>query len=177
MSGGWVKYVTFAVALAAFAHVAGLWAYPRWAMSQAIEEIGGEAQIMQWRASERVDAGAHGREFPNPHFAAARCAFDLRRGPVSIRTAPWVAYWSVSLYGDNSDNFFTLNDREAPRGADIVLIRAGKRAPTSSAQIVSSPSARGVAIIRRLAPSSETHAAAQRVGQSDVCAAFDGATS
>jgi uncharacterized membrane protein len=177
MSGGWVKYVTFAVAAAAGAHAAGLWAYPRWAMSQAMDEIGGEAHIMHWRAMARADAGAGGGAYPNADFAIARCAFDLRRGPVSIRTAPWGAYWSVSLYGENSDNFFTLNDREAPRGADILLIRAGKRAPASTAQIVTSPSARGVAIMRRLAPSAEGHAAAQRAGQSDVCAAFDAATS
>ena len=107
---------------------------------------------------------------PSPDFAYSACAYDLSNGPVEMRVTPWSAYWSLSLYADNSDNFFTLNDREAQNGGDIMLIRRGSRAPETTDRVVESPSGRGVALIRRLAPTAEAFAAAGAASRGDICA-------
>jgi uncharacterized membrane protein len=94
----------------------------------------------------------------------------LSDGPVVISAAPWNAYWSLSLYAANSDNFFVIDDREARYGAEITLVRAGRSHPEGASSVVESPSQRGIALIRRLAPDLENYNAAAQVARADVCA-------
>jgi uncharacterized membrane protein len=90
-----------------------------------------------------------------------------------MRVAPWRAYWSLSLYQDNTDNFFVVDDREDHDGADIIVVKAGAAAPAhTSAQVVQSPSTRGIALVRRLAPNLEDYAGAVQAGRGDLCAAL-----
>jgi len=86
--------------------------------------------------------------------------------------ATWNDYWSLSLYADNSDNFFVIDDREARNGAQITLIRRGRPAPDDAARVIVSPSRLGVALIRRLAPTPEAYAAAAALTEHDVCTAM-----
>jgi uncharacterized membrane protein len=107
---------------------------------------------------------------PSPDFAYSACPYDLGNGPVRIHVTPWGDYWSLSLYGANSDNYYVLDDREAQAGADILLIRSGSSPPDhEAATILESPSQRGIALIRRLAPTPDTYEDAAQVAHGDVC--------
>jgi uncharacterized membrane protein len=87
-----------------------------------------------------------------------------------MAVAPWDAYWSLSLYADSSDNFFVIDDREARYGAEITLVRRGHAHPEGASMVVESPSRRGIALIRRLAPTRDAYDAAAQVARADVCA-------
>lgn len=166
---GFGKYVWAALIAAVIAHLAFVHFMPRVLMGVAIDRVG-NGQFNAWRVSDRVTETSRTIVRPSPDFAYSACPYDLSRGPVIITAAPYNAYWSLSLYAQNSDNFFVIDDREARFGAEVTLVRRGRAHPEGASMVVESPSARGIALIRRLAPTLDTYNAAVRVARDDVCA-------
>lgn len=164
------KYILTAILVAVIAHFAFIIATPRVLMNAAYARLSAAGGVNAWRVGERVSPDARQIVRPSPDFAYSSCAYDLSDGPLRIHVAPWETYWSLSLYSANTDNYFVIDDREARRGAEIVLVRRGRRAPETTATVVESPSARGIALIRRLAPSRSTHDEAAEIAHGDVCA-------
>ena len=166
---GTAKFVWAGLAAALLAHVVFVHAVPRVMMGAAIERVGA-GRFNTWRVADRTTPLSRTIVRPSPDFAYAACPYDLAEGPVIISAAPWGDYWSLSLYAANSDNFFIIDDREARSGAEITLVRQGRAHPEGAPMVVESPSRRGIALIRRLAPSLESYNAATRVAREDVCA-------
>jgi uncharacterized membrane protein len=168
---GWGKYVVVALLIAVVTHIATIFATPNMLMDAAMKRLG-NGHYNAWRLGQRVTQNSRAVVRPSPDLAYSACPYDLSNGPVRIHAAPWSDYWSLSLYAANSDNYFVLDDREAQNGADVLLIRAGAAAPErETARIVQSPSQRGIALIRRLAPTPDAYAAAAQVSRADACAA------
>ncbi|MGD9966289.1 MAG: DUF1254 domain-containing protein [Hyphomonadaceae bacterium] len=165
----WGNHILGAIMVAIIAHIATIHAVPRMLMHVAIERIG-ERGANVWRMSDRVTAASRQIVRPSPDFAYSACAFDLSAGPVVITASPWQSYWSLSLYAANSDNFFVIDDREARAGAEITLVQRGRTHADGAAMVVESPSTRGIALIRRLAPTPGAYEAAKAVAAADVCA-------
>jgi uncharacterized membrane protein len=170
MGGAWGKYVLAALAAAALTHLALVHAAPRFMMGAAIERLSKESGFNAWRLADRVTAQSRQIVRPSPDFAYSACVYDLGQGPVLISAAPWDLYWSLSLYAENTDNYFVMDDREARHGAQITLVRAGRAHPEDADMVVESPSQRGIALIRRLAPSPDSYSAAAQAARGDVCA-------
>jgi uncharacterized membrane protein len=168
---GWSKYVWAALAIAAISHFAIISAVPSLLTGVAISRLGA-AGFNQWRIAPRVTPESRTIVRPAPDFAYSACAYDLGAGPVRLAVTPSPDYWSLSLYADNSDNYFVTDDRESREGADIVLVRSGRQAPDGAARVVFSPSRRGVALIRRLAPTPAAYNTAAAIAGGDVCALF-----
>lgn len=169
MTPGAAKYVWAALAAAALAHLAVVHAAPRVMMQTAIERLS-NGRFNSWRVADRVTPLSRTIVRPSPDFAYAACPYDLGQGPIVIAVAPWSSYWSLSLYAENSDNFFVIDDREARNGAEIMLIRRGGARPEHAAHVVESPSRRGVALIRRLAPTLDDYNRAVATARGDLCA-------
>jgi uncharacterized membrane protein len=165
------KYILGAFIVAVAVHFAVIYAAPRALMHVAIERVGA-GRFNTWRVSDRVTAASRQIVRPSPDFAYSACAFDLSEGPVLITATPWNAYWSLSLYAFNSDNFFVIDDREARRGVEITLVRRGAPHPEDASIVIESPSTRGIALIRRLAPTPSAYDAAKAVAADDVCASI-----
>ena len=172
MSGA-AKYVWTALILAVIAHLAFIIATPRVLMHVATERVGA-GHFNEWHLSARVTPESRAIVRPSPDFAYSACAYDLGDGPLRIRVTPWAAYWSLSLYADNSDNYFVIDDREAREGAELVLIRRGGEHPRDALRVVESPSRRGIALIRRLAPTPDEYSAASQIAGGDVCGPLAG---
>ena len=166
------KYVWLALIAAVLAHFAFVHFTPRVMMRVAIDRLG-EGRVNFWRFGERVTPASRTIVRPSPDFAYSACPYDLSRGPVLIQVAPWDQYWSLSLYAESSDNFFTLNDREARYGGEVTLVRVGAPHPEGASMVVESPSQRGIALVRRLAPRVEDFTAAAQVAREDVCASVE----
>jgi uncharacterized membrane protein len=170
MSAG-VKYALGALLVAVVAHFTFIYATPRVLMGVAFDRLSAGGANM-WRVADRVTPLSRAIVRPSPDFAYSACAYDLSQGPLTLRVTPWHAYWSVSLYAANSDNYFVIDDREARRGVDLTLVRRGGRAPEGAARVVQSPSTRGIALIRRLAPTADEYHRAREVARGDVCGAL-----
>ncbi len=166
---GWGKYVWASLAIAVVTHLAIINAVPSMLTGIAISRLG-EAGVNQWHVAPRVTAQSRTIVRPAPDFAYSACSYDLGDGPLTLRVAQWPDYWSLSLYAANSDNYFVVDDREVRGDAEIVLVRAGRAAPDGAERVVESPSRRGVALIRRLAPTATAYSAAAQAAQGDVCA-------
>jgi uncharacterized membrane protein len=162
------KYIWAVLAIAVVSHVAFIHAAPRVMMGVAFDRIGAGG-ANRWQVADRVTPLSRQIVRPSPDFAYSACAYDLDDGPVVISAAPWSAYWSLSLYAANSDNFFVIDDREARYGAEITLVRASRSHPEGASMVVESPSRRGIALIRRLAPELDQYNAAAQVAREDVC--------
>jgi uncharacterized membrane protein len=169
---GRAKFIWTALFIALATHFAVLYAFPYALMSAAMTRVSA-GHVNQWRPGARVTEASRSIVKPSPDLAYSTCVFDLSQGPVEMRVGPWRSYWSLSLYQDNTDNFFVVDDREAHDGADIIVLRAGMAAPAhTSAQVVQSPSSRGIALVRRLAPSLDDYNGALQAGRGDICAAL-----
>jgi uncharacterized membrane protein len=155
---------------AAVGFAAFIYAAPRLIMHIAVTRVADE-RFNELRHTPRVTEKSRQIVRPSPDLAYSACAFDLAKGPVRITAAPWGQYWSLALYAANTDNFWTGNDRAFPGGARIVLIARGQsHAPAPGETVVESPSRRGIALIRRLAPRAQDFAAVEEVRKGDVCA-------
>jgi uncharacterized membrane protein len=169
---GWSFLAVVAVTAVA-AHVATLYAAPRALMAVAFSRLAAGDQVLnQMQFAPRVGPESRAVVRPAPDMAYAACVFDLGAGPVALRIARAGQYQSLSVYADNTDNVFTLSDREmGPDGAEVVLYRAGTSAPAvaAGAILVASPSRRGVVLDRRLAPTAAAFEALDPVRRLSQC--------
>jgi len=142
--------------------------YPRMVMDRTLTRIAMDGEFLnKWRMGRRPGPQSRGVVRPSPDLAYAICVYDLSDGPLKIRVAPWDDYWSLSLYAANTDNYWTVNDKMFPDGVEIMLQPGNSRATSPS--IVESPTLRGAALIRRLAPTKALHEKASALNENDIC--------
>ncbi len=166
-----VNHVRLAIVVAVIAHLAFIYAVPNVLMGVAIERLSAGG-FNRWRVADRVGPDARTVVRPSPDFAYAACPYDVGEAPVRIHVAAWEAYWSLSLYAANSDNYYVIDDREARNGVDVIVVRNPRDAPDDATRVAVSPSRRGIALIRRLAPTRPEHERAVQAARSDICAAL-----
>lgn len=154
-------------------HLAAVFAYPRIVMSGAIKRLSrDDTATNQWLHAPPMTEKTRVIVRPSPDLAYSSCVYDLSKGPVRIVVKPWSDYMSLSLFDAATDNYYTLNDRQMPReGAEVILHSKGQAVPAGLKPFatVESPSVRGVALIRRLAPTDERFAAADAARGEEKC--------
>ncbi len=162
-------------------HGLAVWALPRVVMRAAMSRLVPATAAAQ---DERVravyppltTAAARQIVLPSPDLAYALCVYDLSQGPVDVDAAlDWPGYWSVALYADNTDNYLVRHDRAArtqPVHWRLALHEdAGTAGATSLAaaaagrELVLSPSARGLVLMRVLVADRQREAAAAAQAQ------------
>lgn len=165
-----------AVATAVVVHLAAVSVYPRVIMNAALDRLSRDgAAVNTWLHAPRMTEDWRTIVRPSPDIAYSSCVYDLADGPVRIHVEPWQDYMSLSLFDANTDNFYTLNDQRMPAtGADVIIYQRGaepSRADADAAfEVVETTSRRGVALIRRLAPTQERFALANAARGREICA-------
>ena len=158
----WAIRLAWALAIAAAVHVAVVVAVPRAIMNRVLTGIGVTGAVVR---PPLADASARRIVLPSPDLLYALCAFDVGDAPLRVAADPKApGYWSIALYASNSDNVHVLNDRQAAgRPVDWVLVgpRPYARAPAipEGATLVTSPTARGLLLMRVLVGDRETRLA------------------
>lgn len=145
-------------ATALIAHGALVWALPRLVMRQVTHGALAQTMDMHNKAAfpPAVDASSRQIVMPSPDMLYAVCVFDVSLGPVRVQAQPALTtYWSIALYGANSDNFFVVNDREVGDGTvDLWLVSQGSNpsapAVPPGATVVVVPSETGLVLMRVL---------------------------
>lgn len=90
---------------------------------------------------------------PCPDLLYSGCAFDISQKPLYISApVPSNTYFSISAFAINTDNFFTINDRQISSSkVDIVLISKNMQYhPRRGEKVVVAPSRKGVVFFRTL---------------------------
>lgn len=103
-----------------------------------------------------VDAQFRKVVMASPDILYSACAFKLHKHDLLLEAeVPPFTYWSASFYADNTDNFFTLNDRMVQGKISLILTARGKEEEDSrrSQRVIHAPSSRGLVIFRMFIPS------------------------
>ncbi len=148
-----IRIAIFAVALlvATFAGWGAMnWAIPKVIMIKAMEglaERGAGVNAMTLR--EPADPYRQFVVRPSPDLLYSTCVYDLESAPLRISIGPTNGYLSVSFFDHITNNYETLTgDLFTPQRSDVILVQKGQDAP-SGAQLVTSPSTRGLVLVRR----------------------------
>ena len=148
----WKAWAGVAGAAALLVHFATVYATPWVIMAGAIRAVAAEGYNRP-HFPPRADETSRTIVRPSPDLLYAACAFDVSGGAVRIAAeVPEHTYWSISLFGANTDNFYKLNDLEAEGGrVDLVFVRRGAAndAPAGARQ-VEVPTDRGIILTRTL---------------------------
>ena len=103
---------------------------------------------------------------PSPDLAYAICRFDTTSGPVFITAPTWDGYGSLSIFNSTTDNVFVadLGPDSNFRGIEVRRPAANDREGALKLE------GRGIALIRRLAPTQERYDVAASLVDGATCA-------
>ena len=106
---------------------------------------------------------------PSPDLLYSKCVYDVSAGPVRVTTPVPDAYWSMSVYAENTDLVAVVNDRELPeRRLDVALALAGQETPPGL-RVIRVPAARGAAFFRTLVSEPAQEAALDALRREGSC--------
>jgi uncharacterized membrane protein len=168
---GWIALT---LVVAALVHVASLYALPYIAMDRTLSILG-DRNTMHHLA--RADANSHMVVRPSPDLLYSACPYDLSKGPLEVHaTVPHDTYWSISAFDDDTNNWYVLDDRQTEHSKLDLVVQAPDRdkdvAATGHRLVVTSPTRRGLLLIRTLINDEDRFAAVDRVRRLATCGAF-----
>lgn len=147
---GWIALVS---AIAMLVYWGAVAMTPRALMHLAMGRLEQNAPINAISHAPLMTAEQRTIVRPSPDIAYSACLLDLADGPVMISVEPIDApYWSLSVFGSDTNVAFIRNDREANgQPVRIALAREGQAVP-DDIEVVRVPSDRGLALLRILVP-------------------------
>ncbi|BEV00820.1 DUF1254 domain-containing protein [Novosphingobium olei] len=165
------------LATALAVHVITVFVAPHAIMAVAIRKLGQDGKAVNaFQFSRRTSSQSRAIVRPSPDLAYASCVYDLDSGPLLVKAAPTPGggYASISVFAGNTDNIGVFDTISHPDGIRFVLARAGEPLPDAAVRlalpVVLSSSRQGVILDRRLAPTAETFALADKARRADSCA-------
>lgn len=146
------------------------WAIPKVIMIKAMEglaERGAGVNTMTLR--EPADPYRQFVVRPSPDLLYSTCVYDLVRAPLRVSVGPTDGYLSVAFFDDLTNNYETLTGSLiTSQRSDIVLRQEGQDAPVDT-HVVTSPSTRGLVLVRRQISGNDRLPAMQAAQAEDAC--------
>ena len=139
------------LAVAAVVHVASVMLLPHVIMNRTMGAIAHRTGVNKMAHAPRPTAAARGIVRPSPDLLYSTCVFDVSGGPVRVHASGMPdTYWSVSLFDNQTDNFYVINDRQAKGGGVDFVIVGPHQDKQPIGTVVRSPSTRGLVLFRTL---------------------------
>jgi len=175
-----LQWLAAVAVLAVVFHFAIVWAVPRAVMSVAMTKIGGEGALNTFSHPSRATDASRAVVRPSPDLAYSICILDLSKGPVRIEVPASAPYTSLALYSSVTDNYFVRNNREGEGLRDgemigLVVTGPGDEAPAELPEgfaAVASPTAKGLALVRRVIENDEAMPRLDEIRSHSVCAPY-----
>ena len=170
MNAGLKYALAFALA-AGVGHVGTILAAPPAIMHVALGKLSQDRSVInRFVFGERVTQQSRNVVRPSPDLAYASCVYDLSGGPLLVSAAPSPdnGYVSISVFDARTDNIAVFDTSQFPQGIRFVLAREGQVAPVGY-PVVKANYDTGVILDRRLAPTAEAFAAADKARRADSC--------
>ena len=170
------RYIRWIVGLALLgfvAHSVTVWAVPRVIMFVTMRKLARPEGVNHEVHAPPATESSRTVVMPSPDLLYTTCVFDISAGPVEVSAQVPSSYWSVALYASNSDNFFVVNDRNAP-ASGIVRLMLTKDPLQSTPQngvlaVIPPPTTRGIVLFRTLVESADRLPEMQAAQQSMTC--------
>lgn len=160
----WLGPLIVCVVFALGAHFTTLYVTPGVIMNRAMGELAKRGvKESAFTSPRRITPQTQAVVRSSPDLFYSLCRYDLSdpKSFYRIVMSEWPDYQSVSFFDGNTNNFATV------RGAgEEIVVNLG---PPGSDSELASPTAKGVILIRRLAPSKEAFEAASKASEGDLC--------
>lgn len=150
-------WVAAGLLLGGIVHVASVLTTPRTATDTAMQRIAAVAPINDILVLAPATPKSQLFPYMAPDVHYALCRYDISKDPVSVRTPLLDATWSIALYDELGQNFYTITGADLQRReAELILAPSedgalalpfGSDAPTT-AITVSVPERTGLLVIR-----------------------------
>ncbi len=170
-----VKWLFAVTLIAATTHVMLLYLGPSLVMSRLLGRFadwagGFNAMVHMPRLNAANDTVVRS----SPDLLYSACPYDLSAGQLRVTAdVPPGTYWSMSFYDANTNNFRVINDGQATAGAVLIVLRSGSAGlPPAGAEVVTSPTERGVVLIRTLINDDARLTEIDEVRRTAKCMAF-----
>jgi uncharacterized membrane protein len=132
--------------VAAIVHAATLYAVPHLVMARALSKLGAPNTM---HFGKRPDASSRGIVRPSPDLLYSVCPYDLSDGPLLVTApVPKGAYWSVSAFDADTNNYFVRNDRQVKGALHLMIFPPGQATFANGSDGVVSPTLRGIVLFR-----------------------------
>jgi|GEM_PF-2450290 len=153
------------------AHVLTLRSVPSVIMTKAIAAMG-KRGIPEYKfvLSEPVTLETQTIVRSSPDLAYSICLFDLSNGPVFVSGAKWHGYGSLTIFDGVTDAVYiaSLDAADTNISGSVVLTMDDKFiSKEHPVAILNKP--KGIALIRRLAPSTALFERVQTLSELDLC--------
>ena len=158
-------------------HFAAVGAVPRVVMGIAMSRIAGEEGANVMKDAPPATAEARTVVRPSHDLAYSACVLDLERSAVRISIRKSEPYTSLSLFSALTDNYFTEDDRMRDGPIEVIVVAPGARVPprlSEGARVVEAPTARGMAIVRRIVEEKAALSAIEAARQRSFCVPYPG---
>jgi uncharacterized membrane protein len=167
---GWMKWLAAVIIGSVVVHVVAIWAAPRLIMGVVFERTTAAANGANvFLHAPRPSAASRAVVRPSPDLLYSICIADLGGGPIRVSVPVSEPYTSVSVFADNTDNVFALNDRETGgRPIEVVLARENQEV-AGGTPVVRLPSDRAVVLVRRIIENDAHLARLEPIRQQDRC--------
>lgn len=166
---GWIGPIALALLVAVAAHWATLAAAPSVIMDQALFTLAKRnIALHAFTNPQRITPQSQAVVRSSPDLFYALCRFDLSEPGSAVRVTmgEWQGYQSLSFFDAQTNNFVTVRGQGVARSK--TLLPPEMAGSEKEGEIVS-PTARGVILIRRLAPTQELFDQALEAAKSDEC--------
>jgi uncharacterized membrane protein len=153
----WILWTALGtIAMAVIIHFVTLTAVPVIIMNAAMAKY----QVNKLMMGSKTTAENRLVVRPCPDLVYSIVAYNVSKEPLLFTAlVPQDIYWSVSLYAQDTDNYFVINDQQIKSNPySLLLVRQGmKYENPTNAQVVMSPNDRGILLVRHVLVSDDKY--------------------
>ena len=156
------------------AHIFTLRAAPSVIMTKAITVMS-ERGIPPYRfvMSKRLTPESQSIVRASPDLAYSLCLFDLLDGPVMVRGEKWDGYGSLTIFNGVTDAVYISSLDAAGKDTGSVVLTLDDKFVSKAHPVAVLKNPKGIALIRRLAPTGKLFEMAQDLSKSDICSLIE----
>jgi uncharacterized membrane protein len=168
----WPYFLAATLILAGIVHIAAIMAWPNFVMSRLTATLEESVGVNVPNHADRPTSEHRGVVRPSPDLIYTICAFDVSETALKISApVPRDTYFSLSMFGDNTDNFFVVNDGQLDKDTvEVVLVKTSDQVSgLGGAPIVIAPSDTGVVLFRTLITSEEQFPTLDTIRRQATC--------
>lgn len=168
----WIWPMLLALIVAASTYHVLIASLPWVLMRIVVHEVEKQAGTNTMTASPLASGDVRNIPRPSPDLAYSVCAFDLSKGAVLIEVPPLPSpYWSLSVYGANTDVAYVRNNTQTNGQAIRLAITQRGEAVPAGYDAVPVDGPRGVVLLRVLVSDREAFSPIDQVRRAATCRA------
>ena len=168
-----IRWLIAVIVIAVLTHGAALYFGPSLIMSRVTGRVAETAGVNAMLYPPRPNAANDMIVRSSPDLLSNICAYDVSEKPLLLTAeVPPGTYWSAAFYDLNTNNYRVINDGQATTGGiRVLVVKSGtpSAATPAGAETITSPTDRGLVLIRTLINDEANFAAIDEARKKATC--------